>query len=336
LSAAVYNISFGVYAQHGKVSSISSSSNITTHRSSPWLLFLWHSFFAKLWPKRSYTKPNTIMKKICLTLAGTLFIALTAVNAQEQSDKRTKSSTESSTNYRKSTDTDKTESGTQGQTETIQGKSGTQGQYGQDQNRQSVVREDLPDGLVQTLNSNEYRGWENATIYRDNTSEDYMLVLQDNGEVKTFYFDKEGKTKTQPGMSGTSGTTGTQSQYGTQDRTQSETTGTQKQSQSQYGTKDKSNKQSGTSGQTSAGVQTTQPSQQSNAWRAEDRVIIVSDDIPSSLRITLDDDKYKGWENSTMYRNRKTNEYMIEIRDGSNAKVYYFDKDGKIINNTGQ
>jgi hypothetical protein len=62
---------------------------------------------------------------------------------------------------------------------------------------------------------------------------------------------------------------------------------------------------------------------------------VVTDDIPASLRATLSDDKYKGWENSTIYRNRKSNDYMVEIRDGSNAKVYYFDKDGKAISTYG-
>jgi hypothetical protein len=68
-------------------------------------------------------------------------------------------------------------------------------------------------------------------------------------------------------------------------------------------------------------------------WRNEDRVVVRSNDIPSSLRITLRGDQYKGWENSTVYRNRSTNEYMVEIRDGSKTNTFYFDKDGKAINN---
>lgn len=303
------------------------------------------------------------MKKIWLTVAGSLFIALTAVNAQQRSDTtrvQTTTTTETSTNYRKS-DTNTQESGTQGETSTIQGQSGTQGQTGmeyswRDEDKLMVTREALPAGLVQTLKSDDYEGWENATIYRNKSSNDYMLVLQDNGSVRTFYFDQEGQARTQPGSaSGVSG------EHRTQDGVQHGTTGTLESSDSQGKTETSTSgststqsgttsTQSSTSGtpettvttgttsptgtttttetETETTIQTQQPSQ---AWRAEDRVIILADDVPASLRLTLDDDKYKGWENSTLYRNRNTNEYMIEIRDGSNAKVYYFDKDGKIL-----
>ena len=225
------------------------------------------------------------MKKILLTIAGSMFIALATVNAQQQTDTTrttTTTTTESSTNYR--------------EPETQKQESGIQITHWRDEDRESVTREELPSQLVETLKSDEYQGWENATIYRNKTSNDFMLVMQENGTVKTFYFDQEGKS-----------------------RTTTETT-----------------TRSSTEGQLTPGsgisIQTTQPDPKSNAWLAEDRIIILIDDVPASLRGTLADDQYKGWENSTLYRNRKTNEYMVEIRDGSNAKVYYFDKDGKAIN----
>lgn len=62
--------------------------------------------------------------------------------------------------------------------------------------------------------------------------------------------------------------------------------------------------------------------------------MVTTDDMPTSLRMTLEDDQYEGWENSTVYRNRNTNEYMVEIRDGSSSKTYYFDKDGKAKSNS--
>jgi hypothetical protein len=291
------------------------------------------------------------MKKIWLTVAASLFVALTVINAQESNDTTGAQSSEQSTQYR----TDQ-ESGTQSETGTINGKSGTQGQYDQDQSynwrdedRMSIGKEELPSGLVETLKSDEYQGWENATIYRNKTSEDYMLVMQENGQVKTFYFDQEGKSKTTTdsqiqGNAGDQESSDEQGNSGTPDGSQSSSEGTSGTPSSSSTTSSEESTtprsgptdQSSVAGQPSSEIQITQPSQQSNAWLAEDRIIILSDDIPTSLRLTLEDEKYLGWENSSLYRNRKTNEYMIEIRDGSNAKVYYFDKDGKVIDNDGQ
>ena len=388
-----------------------------------------------------YENINT-MKKIWLTVAGSLLIALSAANAQERSDTtRTRATDESSTNYRRSTDTN-TESGIEGNTNTIQGKSGTQGQYGsedmsmqwRDEDRMSVSREELPESLVETLKSDDYEGWENATIYKNKNTDDYMLVMQDNGKVKTFYFDKEGKAHSMgagqddqsssgagtsgtsgygtsgtgtsgagtsgsgssstpdnssygtTGASGTTGTSGTGSSSQSGSDNSMSTSGTSSGTTTPSGTSSPSDLQddtstsgsaagtsssgsissgnestsggagsasgsssatsgstgstSGSSGtmsseaQTSSPANSTQPStisdsNESNAWKSEDRVVVTSEELPSSLRLTLDDDQYEGWENSTMYRNRTTNEYMIEIRDGSSSKIYYFDKDGK-------
>jgi len=244
------------------------------------------------------------MKKIWLTFAGSCLIALATVQAQERSD--TTQTQQSSSDYRN-------ESGTQSNTSTIEGKSGTQGQYSnswRDEDRESVNREDLPDGLLKTLESDDYKGWENATIYRNKVTNDYMLIIQDNGTAKTFYFDQEGKSQT--GVNTTPESSAPSSGYRSDDTSM----------------------QNSSTPSTGVEVQTTQPSP-STSWNNEDKIIIVNDDIPPSLRVTLQGDQFKGWENSTIFQNRKTNEYMIEIRDGSNAKVYYFDKDGKLLSNPG-
>jgi hypothetical protein len=256
------------------------------------------------------------MKKIILTVAGSMLIALATVNAQEKSDTtRTK---ESSSEYRKSTDK---ESGTQSETSTIQGKSGTQGQYSwRDEDRESITREDLPSGLITTLESDEYKGWESATIYRNKTTSDYMLVMQENGEVKTLYFDKEGKAMTSGDQSGTSGQYGNETDSTSQDQS----------SMSQSG-----GNTTGTSGNmpdnSSAAMQSQGAYGTSDQWRDEDRVTISSSEIPSSLRMTLGDDQYKGWENSSIYRNRTSNDYMLELKNDNpnSTTVYYFDKEGK-------
>jgi len=308
------------------------------------------------------------MKKIWLTLAGSLLLSM-AVIAQERTD--TTGTSDPSSNYRR-TDT---ESGTQAETSTIEGKSATQGQAEdqqmswRDEDRESISSEDLPTELLETLKSEEYQGWENATIYRNKVSEDYMLVIQDNGSTRTFYFDKEGQARsyrdddqssmqnqsgqtmetdvqTDSDIQSSSSTTESDSDTGVSSDVSSSETQTDTETQTSQenpgnnatgatSTSAGTTTPSGTSGSTLETETTISTEQPSTSWRAEDRVVIVSSDIPASLRVTLEDDTYRGWENSTIYRNRETNEYMIEIRDGSNSRIYYFDKDGKALQISG-
>lgn len=60
-------------------------------------------------------------------------------------------------------------------------------------------------------------------------------------------------------------------------------------------------------------------------YTVEGMVIIDKDEIPSSLKKTLKDDKYSGWENATIYHNTNTGEYVIAPR------AYRFDEQGKEI-----
>jgi len=76
-------------------------------------------------------------------------------------------------------------------------------------------------------------------------------------------------------------------------------------------------------------------STQSDKWQQGDRtqgqdgyanegmVIIDKSELPSSLKKTLQKDKYSGWENGTIYHNTNTDEYVIAPR------AYRFDKNGK-------
>ena len=271
------------------------------------------------------------MKKIWLTMAGSLLIAL-AVNAQERSDTTT---TDPSTGYRE-------ESGVQGNTETLEGKSGTQGQYApywRREDQESISREDLPDGLLETLESSEYSGWENATIYRNKMTDDYMLIIQDQGSPKTFYFDKEGQALDSKAYSDVPESDQSSNNMREDDDQgnevdQSNADRNRTDDMTVQPGNDQSANETSDSQEESVELQTTGPIP-ATSWRAEDKIIIVADDIPASLRITLEDDKYKGCQNSTLYKNRTTGEYMIEVRDGSNTKVFYFDKEGKVLSNPG-
>jgi hypothetical protein len=358
--------------------------------------------------------PNT-MKKILLTLAGSALLSLAVVQAQQQSDSTNSRTQQSTTTRQKSrtqqgSDQYKTDQGmskdkTQGTQHNgnYSHKSSSRSQW-RDEDRQTVSREKLPSSLLQTLNSDRYKGWENATIYKNKQTDEYMLIISDNGEPRTFYFDKNGKASSynEPYGSGdrsgsgvssgsdnqsndqssSSGMSG-QTSGSTSDRTQSsgvsgQTSGSSTSGSSTSGSTDynsqgsqstgqsgqtsgsstsgstdyrsqssgvsgtSGNDNSSTSGSSTSGSSTlgsstsgsqTQTQQPSKQWRADERVVVSSSELPVSLRTTLQGDQYKGWENSTVYRNKSTNEYMVEIRDGSSSKTYYFDKDGKAIDN---
>jgi hypothetical protein len=78
---------------------------------------------------------------------------------------------------------------------------------------------------------------------------------------------------------------------------------------------------------------TQQPSQQSQ-YRMEDRVTIQQNQLPSSLRETLNGQQYKGWESSTIYQDRATGEYYYDAPGTSTTTTpqrYRFDRNGKEI-----
>jgi len=60
-----------------------------------------------------------------------------------------------------------------------------------------------------------------------------------------------------------------------------------------------------------------------------DLIKLKSSDIPASLRKTLQKSKYKGWENSMIYKQKSTNEYLVEIMENGKTKTYRFDENGE-------
>ncbi|HYG19934.1 MAG TPA: hypothetical protein VD816_13445 [Ohtaekwangia sp.] len=77
-------------------------------------------------------------------------------------------------------------------------------------------------------------------------------------------------------------------------------------------------------------------SQQQNQYRVEDRVSVTADELPSSLRQTLQNgSQYRGWENTPIYRDRTSQEYYFELNDGTNKTMHRFDRNGKTIEGNG-
>jgi hypothetical protein len=93
----------------------------------------------------------------------------------------------------------------------------------------------------------------------------------------------------------------------------------------------------------------TLPSQ--SQYRPNDMVTIPQNQLPESLRATLRGNEYKGWEQSKIYQNPSTGEYLLEMetttntptntnpnatiqdQSGNNSlRTYRFDRYGRVIN----
>lgn len=64
----------------------------------------------------------------------------------------------------------------------------------------------------------------------------------------------------------------------------------------------------------------------------KDMVKIKSSEIPAGLRTSLNDAKYKGWEQAMLYRTKNGDGYVVEMSDATNTtKRYRFDAMGKPV-----
>jgi uncharacterized protein YdeI (BOF family) len=74
--------------------------------------------------------------------------------------------------------------------------------------------------------------------------------------------------------------------------------------------------------------------QPSNQFNSRDYSLIQSSEVPTSLRTTLQGDMYRGWESGRIYRHNDGDGFWLSTGAGANAKNYYFDKNGKAMNNS--
>lgn len=105
------------------------------------------------------------MKKIMLTVAGMLLVSLMAVNAQVLQD---------------------TASTTMDQPPVHQ-----DDQSNLTRDMEVVQPSDLPESLRTTLGGAEYTGWEEGQVYRNTTTNEYLIVVGDD-DAKVFRFDANG------------------------------------------------------------------------------------------------------------------------------------------------
>ncbi|HWA33367.1 MAG TPA: hypothetical protein VG737_04530 [Cyclobacteriaceae bacterium] len=64
-----------------------------------------------------------------------------------------------------------------------------------------------------------------------------------------------------------------------------------------------------------------------------DMVKLDAADVPAVLRRALQSLEYQGWdaETSTIYGSEENDLYVVEIKRGKQTKTFYFDGEGKVI-----
>lgn len=56
-----------------------------------------------------------------------------------------------------------------------------------------ITSMDIPASLRSKLQGSKYKGWENATFYRSQNYEGYVVEMRDGEKIKTFRFGANGK-----------------------------------------------------------------------------------------------------------------------------------------------
>lgn len=125
------------------------------------------------------------MKKLMLLFAGMFMLGIVAVNAQQVDTTGTRATQQPSA----------TPSATQQPATQQQSDQYIQKDY------ETVKSADVPSSLRTTLKGSEYTGWESGSVYRNKTTNGYMVRVGSGDQTKNYYFDKGGKRIQDPGSS---------------------------------------------------------------------------------------------------------------------------------------
>jgi hypothetical protein len=111
------------------------------------------------------------MKKLMMIAAGALFVSVAAVQAQD------------STSFKRSDSTNVTQ------------QQPTEQQSIKLKDMTALKSTEVPASLRETLQADQYKGWDATTskIYRNQTSDLYVVQIQDGTMTKSYRFDKDGK-----------------------------------------------------------------------------------------------------------------------------------------------
>lgn len=304
------------------------------------------------------------MKKIVFSTVGFMLIGMCAVQAQEYDTTGRADRQQNDQRYEQSRQQDN-----QSQQQRDQA---WQQQSDRSQNQDAyanegmviIEKDEIPSSLKETLKEDKYSGWENATIYHNTNTGEYVIA------PRAYRFDGQGK-EIEMGNLGYGSRDG-QSRYSNDpypDRTRESQDG-QRQARDQMGEiptsaseqdqADQSPQSQRTYDQSSQGQQQSDQSEydqsqqrqrdQSSSYRTdqdntsersaqrqyrpENMVEVQAEQVPASLRRTLSETQYSGWEeNGKLYQDPSTSEYILVMKktdDSSQPQTYRFDRNGKV------
>lgn len=290
------------------------------------------------------------MKKNILILVGSLAFCLGTAEAQQRDSARADQNKRSE--ERQGTD--------QARQPRYDQQQGTNARYNSG-DIEIISNNDIPEALRQSLRSDDrYQGWENAVIYHNKKTGEYLV------SPRAHRFDGEGKpigqsttmdrrslqkkTK-EPASADQSkrGESATSEQTTAQDTASSQAMSATDQGRMQS-TEGRMSQDAASKKNQDGNVDTNKEAvgepQQSDRYRndgvdtgteteipMEGMIEMQSGEVPESLRQTLTDNDYKGWETGKLYRHGSTGDYLLiveERKTGEGKQVYRFDKDGKI------
>jgi hypothetical protein len=77
--------------------------------------------------------------------------------------------------------------------------------------------------------------------------------------------------------------------------------------------------------------QPTSPARESEEYTDKDKVPIEADQLPMAVQQALRDPIYLGLDQSAIFQDRITGDYIIDVKSGASSKTYRFDKNGKLL-----
>jgi hypothetical protein len=78
-------------------------------------------------------------------------------------------------------------------------------------------------------------------------------------------------------------------------------------------------------------AQTATPSAEKTTVQQEEKVKIKSDELPESVKTSLNGDQYKGWQIDAAYQYKTSGNFEVMLKNGTESKTVKFDKDGNKI-----
>jgi len=216
---------------------------------------------------------------------------------------------------------------------------------------------EIPAALRSTLQQNQYAGWEATELYRNSTGTQYSFQLGPEGNSQLYSFDQYGHVlpSAMPSPDVPASAVG-QLTGMTQVKSSQvpdllrnsldlpeyrgwenvpiyrNADGTQYAFQLGQGVNAKSYRFDQLGNPITSGMPgSPNPKNLAASQTMDGMTHVPADQIPSALRKTLRHSKFKGWQDTNLYRNSAGTQYQLQVGQGADTKFYKFDSNGKEI-----